>query len=110
MSIEVPVMSPATTDSEARMLSVPQICGLLAVSKSTVYALVDTGELPSYHIGTGRGAIRVSRNDLNAYLASRRKGGMSPEQTIPAPRRVKLETLRPRTSVKRQKKARAAAQ
>ena len=66
------------------MHKVSQVAEKLNVSESIVYALIDAGRLACHRIGVGRGTIRVSTEDLNAYLASCReeKG----EEPRPAPR------------------------
>jgi excisionase family DNA binding protein len=66
------------------MHKVNQVAEKLNVSESIVYALIDAGRLACHRIGVGRGTIRVSTEDLDAYLASCRveKG----EEPRPAPR------------------------
>ncbi len=66
------------------MYKVSQVAERLSVSESIVYALIDAGRLACHRIGVGRGTIRVSTEDLDAYLASCRveKG----EEPRPAPR------------------------
>lgn len=49
-----------------------EIAATLKVSVSTVYGLVETGKLSTHRIGVGRGAIRVSEEDLIAFLAASR--------------------------------------
>lgn len=75
------------------LLKVPDVVQRLNVSQSTVYALIESGRLPSHRVGCGRGAVRVSEDDLHAYLISCRT-----EQKITEPRRavprVKLRHLR----------------
>jgi len=93
-----------------RFLTVEQVCDTLSLSRSTVYHLIESEELPSYPLGPNGGAIRVSIDDLNAYLASKRKGGGTQQSTVTTPpKRVKLQTLTPRVAKKRPKKARASA-
>ena len=55
------------------LLSTHDVAKLLKVSRSLVYELVETGKLPSYRIGSGRGAIRISEKDVAAFLRSSRK-------------------------------------
>lgn len=68
------------------LLTVREVAGLLRVSANCVYDLVSKGKLGCYRVGTGRGAIRVERNDVDAYLAACRteKGEEAPR--LPRPR------------------------
>lgn len=50
------------------MLTVPEIAERLRVAVSTVYALVEAGKLGAFRIGPNDGAIRVSEEQLEAYL------------------------------------------
>lgn len=50
-------------------LSVKQLAANWGVSKSIVYALVRSGELPSFRIGLGRGTIRILASDAEKYKA-----------------------------------------
>ncbi len=52
-----------TTDEASRMLG---------VSVRSVYALIDTGDLPAYRIGS---RIRLRAGDVREYLERREKGG-----------------------------------
>lgn len=76
------------------MLKVADVAQQLNCAVSTVYALVESGRLPCHRIGCGRGAVRVSDEDLAAYLNQSRS---LPTVAAPAPepnRRVKLKHLR----------------
>lgn len=75
------------------LLKVPDVVKRLNVSQSTVYALIESGRLPSHRIGCGRGAVRVSEEDLIAYLDSCRTERTSDEPRRAAPR-IKLKHLR----------------
>jgi excisionase family DNA binding protein len=50
------------------MMTVPEVAERLRVAVSTVYALVNAGKLAAFHIGANDGAIRVSEEQLQAYL------------------------------------------
>lgn len=50
------------------MLTVPEVAERLRVAVSTVYALVEAGKLGAFRIGPNDGAIRVSEQQLEAYL------------------------------------------
>ncbi|MYW66292.1 helix-turn-helix domain-containing protein [Streptomyces sp. SID8379] len=52
-------------------LKVKDIAAALRVDATTIYREINTGQLSSYRIGTGRGTIRVSRSAFAQYLADR---------------------------------------
>jgi excisionase family DNA binding protein len=52
------------------MLTVTEIAARLKVSRSTIYNAVEAGILSHYRIGLGRGAIRVSEEQLQKFLES----------------------------------------
>ena len=53
----------------------------LRVSPQCVYQLVETGRIVAHRIGVGRGTIRISGDDLDAYLESCRVEKESYRQT-----------------------------
>ncbi len=55
-----------------RLLTAREVADSLGVCRATVYALCERGELAHVRIAH---AIRVSRLDLDAFVASKRKGG-----------------------------------
>lgn len=71
------------------MFSVIQVAERLGVSVACVYALVESMELAHYRIGMGRGTIRVSDEQLQAYLG--RHEQKRPVKAAAAP--VKLKHL-----------------
>lgn len=50
------------------MLTVKQVAGRLGVSASQVYVLCASGKLPHHRFGVGRGAIRVTEEQLAAFI------------------------------------------
>ncbi len=52
------------------LLKPRQLAEKLNVSLSTVYGLIESRRISCHRIGRGRGAVRVSEEDLAAYLAS----------------------------------------
>ena len=60
------------------LLKVPQVAELLACSIATVYALIESGALPAVKIGVGTGGVRVSREDLETFVESRRTAAPTP--------------------------------
>lgn len=57
------------------LLTISQVAEHLNVSKSLAYLLVERGKLISHRIGTGRGTIRVSEEDLKQYVNDCRVDG-----------------------------------
>lgn len=52
------------------MLTVKEIAGRLRVSPSTVYNLVEEGRISCHRIGKGRGCIRFTEEQVEAFLQS----------------------------------------
>ena len=52
------------------LLKPRQLAERLNVSLSTVYGLIESGKIACHRIGRGRGAVRVSEADFDAYLTS----------------------------------------
>ncbi|MEO0529366.1 MAG: helix-turn-helix domain-containing protein [Planctomycetota bacterium] len=50
------------------LLTIAEVAQRLRVSRTTAYQLVERGQLIAHRIGTGRGAIRLSKKDLADYL------------------------------------------
>ena len=50
------------------MMTIPEVATRLRIAVSTVYALVETGKLGAFRLGPHEGAIRVSDDQLQAYL------------------------------------------
>jgi excisionase family DNA binding protein len=67
-------------------MTVRQTAIRLEISQSCVYALIAAGKLKAMRHGLGRGRIRVSETQLEAYLRE--------AQGIPAPRRGIQEPMR----------------
>ena len=53
-----------------RLLTLREVAKRLRVSRSTVYALCERGELPHVRISN---AIRVAEGDLNVFLGKKRR-------------------------------------
>ncbi len=57
-------------------LTVAEVLRIVPLSKTTVYALVDSGQLPSYGVsvaGSRRRRILIAKADLEAFLAGARQ-------------------------------------
>jgi len=64
------------------MLTVKQLAHRLGLSTSKCYELIARGEIVHYRMG---GSIRVSEDQLKAYLERTERGGEPPRKT-PIPR------------------------
>jgi len=58
---------------QPRLLTVKKVAERWSVSPSTVYALLANGILPHVRIGSGRGTIRISHEDAEAYEAKNKR-------------------------------------
>ena len=56
---------------EQLLFSIPQVCGILCMSRTSVYREMQTGKLRSIAIG---GKRRVSKQALLEYVAERERG------------------------------------
>ena len=73
------------------MMKVQEVAKRLNCSVSTVYELVEAGKLAAYRIGLRRGSIRVTEEQIEAYLASCQSTPLEPKPSSP---RIKLKHLR----------------
>lgn len=69
------------TEQPKRLLTVAHVADWLSVSVSLVYQIVESGKLPVYRIGNGRGAIRFRPEDVQTYLDSCRSEKLPPTST-----------------------------
>ncbi len=60
---------PSDSHYYRQLLSVEELCEVLGVGKSWVYQRLKSGEISSIKVGR---SFRVNREDLEAYLKSRR--------------------------------------
>lgn len=70
----------------SELLSVPGAAGYLGVSTGTIYLLTAAGKIGHYRIGQGKGTIRFTKDDLDAYLASTRAPSTPTQQAVPVGR------------------------
>ena len=66
------------------LLTVAEVAARLRVSRTCVYQLVNLGRLPHHRIGEEGGAIRISEEDLAAYLDGSRCSGTAGASMPPA--------------------------
>lgn len=59
---------------DMQLLTVKEAADALKLSSGAVYALCNSGTLPHHRLGQGRGAIRIDRADLLAYIIACKKG------------------------------------
>ena len=74
MEIDAPVLlAPSIrTTSDDQLLSVPEVALQLGLSKPTVRAHIDSGELPAVNVGAAYKFIyRVRADDLRRFLEAR---------------------------------------
>jgi excisionase family DNA binding protein len=76
-------MSDTTVNKS--MMKVEDVSKRLNVSDSFVYDAINTGRLKHHRLGRGQGGIRVSEEQLAAYLRDTERGGT---QEAPAPKPV----------------------
>ena len=76
--------------AEGDLLTVAQALRLLPVGRSSIYRLIETGQLPCYRVsatGSRRGRVLLAKQDVEAFIAGAR-------QTRPrAPVRVDVDGL-----------------
>ena len=63
-------------------MKVPEAAKRLEVSASMVYGLCASGRMPHKRIGLGRGTIRISEEDLTAYLDTCRADRPAPRASL----------------------------
>jgi excisionase family DNA binding protein len=63
-------LDPATSTTRAQLLTVKDVIATLRISRSSVYRLFDSGELPWIQIGSSR---RVKPEDLTDFVEQRRR-------------------------------------
>ncbi len=75
---------------EGDFLSVAEVLRIVPLSKSTIYALVDSGQLPSFRVsvaGSRRGRVLIAKVDLEAFIEGARQAATR------APVRVDVDVL-----------------
>ncbi len=58
-------------------LNIDDLSDLLGVKKSTLYSLVEKGEIPHYRVGR---LIRFERNDVDVWIEGHRRERIDPEK------------------------------
>ncbi|WP_443217321.1 helix-turn-helix domain-containing protein [Rhodopirellula sp. P2] len=65
------------------MISVKELANSLGVSRKTIYALRERGEIPCYRIGTGRGTLRFDFDEVKRALRFTKKGTRAHKERPP---------------------------
>ena len=68
-------------------LTVRQVAERLGISRPQAYALCKSGKLPHHRFGNGRGAIRISEEQLAEFLEATR---FKPPVELPELRHIQL--------------------
>jgi excisionase family DNA binding protein len=53
-------------------LTVPQVCAMLGIHKTTAYKMIKSGDLEAFHIGTHQRGIRILRSTVESYKKNHR--------------------------------------
>jgi len=63
---------------------VGEVAELMNAGKSTVYRLIESGELPAFRAGSGRGGLRVPREAYEKFVRARavRPPDASPPEAV----------------------------
>ncbi len=67
-------------------MTVKEVANFLRLSLAETYRLVNTKSLTHFRVGPGRGAIRISEQDVMAFLENRRQGRDLISREVFAPR------------------------
>lgn len=79
------------TGWKPRLMRIAEVARLLSISSSKAYELVEKGRLEHHRID---GAIRVSEEQIRAYLDDTRKGSKPPDWSRRSDPRPKLRFVR----------------
>ena len=58
---------PNSENDAARLLTKPQACAYLAVSRATLDRLIASHDIDVVRVGTGRGSVRITTRALEDY-------------------------------------------
>jgi excisionase family DNA binding protein len=61
------------TITQANLLKPAEVCRMLSVSRTWVYAAAADGRLPSIRLGGPEGPLRFIRGDVEAWLEEQRQ-------------------------------------
>ena len=69
-------------DRTSNLMKVPEVAKRLDVSVSMIYSLCAGGRMPHVRVGLGRGTIRISEEDLTAFLEACRADRPAPAASL----------------------------
>ena len=72
--VKLPGGSDVSADAGADLMTVAEVAARLRVGLRTIYSLCESGELACYRIGSERGTIRITWDDVEQYLSRVRSG------------------------------------
>jgi excisionase family DNA binding protein len=61
----------------AKLLRVDEVADRLRLSRQSVYRKIERHDLPALRLGEGTTSLRISEDELEAWLARNRTGGTS---------------------------------
>lgn len=61
-----------STNTDAQLLTIPEVAAVLRISRGRAYELAASGELPVIKVGA---RLRVDRESLATWIAERERGG-----------------------------------
>ena len=74
-----------TAKATSTMMTVEEVAQRIAMSDSFVYGVIADGRLKHHRFGKGQGGIRVSEQQLAAFLADTERGGDTPNEEATRP-------------------------
>lgn len=77
-------MEEAVRQDEKKLLTILEISSYLSIKQKTLYAKVESGEIPHYRIGH---LVRFRLDEINAWLEGCRRGDA---QKIPTPKKRRI--------------------
>ena len=66
-----------------KLMKIPVVAWRLSVSESFCYQLIADGRLQHHRLGKGQGGLRVSEEQLRAYLLATQEGGVGHAAAMP---------------------------
>jgi excisionase family DNA binding protein len=70
--------APATNSQDGALLTIPDVCKRLKVTRAYAYELVKQGALPAVRIPGEKGYVRVPRESLNRFIKENLQKGPDP--------------------------------
>jgi excisionase family DNA binding protein len=64
-------------NASTKLLRVTEVADRLRLSRQSVYRKIERHDLPALRLGEGTASLRISEDELEAWLARNRIGGTS---------------------------------